>query len=49
MKSAPLTENQTFFEIFQLFDIWSYQSLVILFFSSDVILILDESVGVCLV
>ena len=30
--------NRTY-EIFQLFDIWRYQSLVILFFSSVVILI----------
>ena len=49
MKSAPPPGNQTSFEIFQLFDIWPNQSLVILFFSSVVILILDELVGACFV
>ena len=39
MKSAPIPGNQSCFEILQLFDIWRYQSLVILFFSSAVILI----------
>ena len=39
MKSAPIPGNQSSFEILQLFDIWRYQSLVILFFSSVVILI----------
>ena len=37
------------FEIFQLFDIWHYQSFLILFFSSVVILIQDESDGICLI
>ena len=49
MKSAPIPGNQSSFEILQLFDIWRYQSLVILLFSSVVILIYDESVGTCLV
>ena len=48
MKSAPIPRNQSSFEILELFGIWRYQSLVILFFSSVVILIYDESVGVCL-
>ena len=39
MKSAPIPGNQSSFEILQLFDIWRYQSLVILFYSSVVILI----------
>ena len=39
MKSAPILGNQSSFEVFELFDIWRYQSLVILFFSSVVILI----------
>ena len=39
MKSAPISENQSSFEILQLFDTWRYQSLVISFFSSIVILI----------
>ena len=39
MKSAPIPENQNSFEILQLFDIWRYQSLVILFFNSAVSLI----------
>ena len=38
MKSAPIPGNQSSFEILELFDIWRYQSLVILFFSSVVIL-----------
>ena len=38
MKSAPISGNQTSFEILQLFDIWHYQSLVMLFFSSVVTL-----------
>ena len=38
MKLAPIPGNQSSFEILQLFDIWRYQSLVILFFSSVVIL-----------
>ena len=41
--------SQGSFEILQLFDTWRYQSLVILFFSSIVVLILDESDGVSLV
>ena len=53
MKSAPIPGNrlpfQSSFEALQLFDIWRYQSLVISFFSSVVVLILDESDGVCLV
>ena len=49
MKSAPIPGNQSSFKILQLFDIWRYQSLVTLFFSSVVILIKDESDGVCLV
>ena len=40
LMKLPLTpRNQSFFEILQLFNIWCYQSLVILFFSSVVILI----------
>ena len=39
MISAPIAGNQNSFEIFQLFYIWRYLSLVILFFSSFVILI----------
>ena len=39
MKSAPIPGNQSSFEILQLFNIWHYQSLVISFFSSVVILI----------
>ena len=39
MKSAPISGNQSSFEILQLIDIWRYQGLVILFFSSVVILI----------
>ena len=39
MKSAPILGTQSSFEIFQLFDIWRYQSFVKLFFSSTVILI----------
>ena len=49
MKSLPIPGNQNSFEILQLFDIWRYQSFVILFFSSVVILIYDKSDGVCLV
>ena len=49
MKSAPIPGNQGSFEILQLFDIWRYQSLVVLFFSYLLNLIWDESVGVCLV
>ena len=49
MKSVPIPGNQSSFEILQLFDIWRYQSLVILIFSSAVILIYDESGDVCLV
>ena len=49
MKSAPIPGNQSSFEILQLFHIWRYQSLVISFFSSVVILTYDESDGVCLV
>ena len=39
MKSAPIPGNQSSCEILQLFDIWRYQNLVILFFSSVVTLI----------
>ena len=39
MKSATIRGNQSSLELLQLFDIWRYQSLVILFFSSVVILI----------
>ena len=39
MKSTSIPGNQSSFEILQLFDIWRYQSLVILFLSSVVILI----------
>ena len=39
MKSAPVPGIQSSFEILQLFDIWRYESLVILFFNSVVILI----------
>ena len=44
MKSAPIAGNQSSFEILQLFDIWRYQKLVILFFSSVVTLKLDSHV-----
>ena len=37
MKQTPILGNQSSFEILQLFDIWHYQSFVILFFSSAVI------------
>ena len=36
--SIPIRGNQSSFKILQLFDIWRYQSLVILFFSCVVIL-----------
>ena len=36
MKSALIPGNHSSFEILELFDIWRYQSLVILFFSSAV-------------
>ena len=57
MKLALISENQSSFKraiaiifiILQLLDIWQCQSFVILFFSSAVILILDESDGACLV
>ena len=49
MKSAPIPGNQSSFKILQLLDIWRYQSLVILFFSSVVILTKDESDGLFLV
>ena len=39
MKSVLIPRNQSSFEILQLFDILRYQSLVILFSSSVVILI----------
>ena len=39
MKSALIPGNQRSFEILLLIDIWSHKSLVILFFSSVVILI----------
>ena len=39
IKSAPMPGNQISFEILQLFDLWGYQSLVILFFSYVMILI----------
>ena len=42
MKPAHIPGNQSSFEILQLFDIWHYQSLI-LFFSSVVVLIQDES------
>ena len=48
MKPAPIPGNQSSFEILQLLDIWRYQSLI-LFFSSVVVLIQDESDGACLV
>ena len=41
--------NQSSFEILQLFDLWNYQSLVMLFFSSVITLVQDESDGVCLI
>ena len=40
MKSAPIPRNQSSLEILWLLDIWRYQSLVILFFNSVVILLL---------
>ena len=48
MKSAPIPGNHSSFEILQLFDIRRYQSLVMIFFRSLVILIKGESDGVCL-
>ena len=39
MNSAPIPGNQSFLEILRLFDIWRYQSFVILFLNSVVILI----------
>ena len=48
MKPAPIPGNQSSFEILQMLDIWRYQSLI-LFFSSVVVLIQDESDGACLV
>ena len=47
MKSAPIPGNQNSFEILPLFDTWRNQILMILLFSSVVILIYDESDGVC--
>ena len=32
MKSVPISGNESSFDIFELFDIWRYQSLVMLFF-----------------
>ena len=49
MKSASIPGNESSVEILQLFDIWLYQGLMILLFSSAVILMQDESDGVCLV
>ena len=49
MKFAPIPGNKSVFEILKLFDIWCYQTLVILFFSYVVILIYKESDRVCLV
>ena len=37
IKPTPIPGSQNSFEILQLFRIWRYQSLVILFFSSVVI------------
>ena len=39
MKLAPIPENQSSFRILQLFDIWRFQRLMILFFSSVATLI----------
>ena len=36
---SPIPGNKSFFEMLQLFDIWRYQSLMISFFNSVVILI----------
>ena len=47
MKSAPIPGNQNSFEILPLFDTWRNQILMILLFSFVVILIYDESDGVC--
>ena len=49
MKSARIPGNQSSFETLQLFDTWRYQRLMILFFSSTVILIEDESDGACFI
>ena len=52
MKPAPIPGNQSSFEILQLLDMkvaLRYESLMILFFSSVVVLIQDESNGACLV
>ena len=48
MKSAPISGNQSSFEILKMFDVRRYQSLVIIVLSSVLILISDESDGVCL-
>ena len=39
MKSAPIPENQSSFEILQLLDVWRYLSLATFSFSAAVILI----------
>ena len=46
MKSVSIPRNQSSFEILQLFDTLRYQSLVILFLSSVLALILNELDGV---
>ena len=46
MKSVPIPRNHSSFEILRLFDILRYQSLVIFFFSSVLVLILNEWDGV---
>ena len=47
VKSVPISGNRIAFEILQLSDTWRYQNLVILFFSSA--LILNKLDGACLV
>ena len=49
MKSALIPGNQSFYEKLHLFDIGHYQTLVILFFTSVMMLIKDESHAVSLV
>ena len=46
MKLVPIPGNQSSFEMLQLFYTWRYESLGVLFFSSVVTLILNESDGV---
>ena len=49
MKSVLMPGNQKSFKILQLFNIWRYQNLVLLFYSSWMASVENESDGVCLV